>query len=218
MNDSHYNKHFFWKVIEMIVIPEYKLFNSELFSFLNNRYELMKTIYFSQTCANNQIQFCDKKQFIWIYDSTDKIVQYQTTFCTDCGNYLVCTFNSFNCGKINKIRCLCTNTRMCQLFAHAVYRELIVSINYRNCFDFSRLIYFQNYKHQKLQESIKIYTANKQAGISNKKLLDFLYGKCNICYDWCFLSLTICRHKFCSECIIQWKLKNNTCPLCRTIL
>ena len=41
---------------------------------------------------------------------------------------------------------------------------------------------------------------------------------CPICYENEVNLSTKCKHSFCSNCLIKWKEKNNTCPYCRSQL
>ena len=38
---------------------------------------------------------------------------------------------------------------------------------------------------------------------------------CSICYDTTIDYTTDCNHDFCNQCITNWLLSNNNCPLCR---
>ena len=38
---------------------------------------------------------------------------------------------------------------------------------------------------------------------------------CSICYDSTIDYTTDCNHDFCNQCITNWLLSNNNCPLCR---
>jgi len=43
--------------------------------------------------------------------------------------------------------------------------------------------------------------------------------QCSICLDnFKNEVILICKHKFCRECIDQWLVENNDCPLCRQII
>ncbi|EFA76610.1 hypothetical protein PPL_09915 [Heterostelium album PN500] len=41
--------------------------------------------------------------------------------------------------------------------------------------------------------------------------------ECPICFEDDQLSVVPCGHAFCSDCINQWRSRNNTCPMCRTL-
>ena len=41
------------------------------------------------------------------------------------------------------------------------------------------------------------------------------HHSCSICYDTGSDFTTNCEHNFCNECITNWLLTNNSCPICR---
>ena len=209
------NSDFLWKVIEILVVPEYALNYSKLSVFLDNRVQLMNTIHNSKTISNYQIQNDDKELFLWTEfytKSSTHIVQHQTSFCCKCGNYkeYVTVFYKFD---FTKIECSCIDTRICNSLINTISKQIIT--NQKNSY---YLLKLQMQKHTFVTESIKMYFSNIQLGFSNNHLTMSVTGICCICTKWNRLILTVCKHKFCNNCITRWTKINNTCPMCRHLL
>lgn len=42
---------------------------------------------------------------------------------------------------------------------------------------------------------------------------------CSVCTELFYDAVTLgCSHTFCKHCIVQWKQRNNVCPMCRVII